>query len=165
MAVDKWAYRQYIDGMPRSRVPAAAAVVAIQQLGNSVTRSLGTVLAPHGITPQQWSLLTVVRDSDEAPSLATIARAMMVTKQNITGMAARMEQLGVIRRSGDPGDLRASRIELTRRGEQMLERIDPLLSRWSEELFGNLAPAQRKQFERTIATLLAATAGPPEPLR
>lgn len=149
----------------RKESGAAAAVVAIQQLGNAVTRSLGSVLASHGITPQQWSLLTVVRDSGESPSLATIARAMLVSKQNITGMTARMEQMGVIRRSGDPGDLRASRIELTRRGEQMLERIDPLLSRWAEELFGKLAPAQRKQFERAVATLLAATAGAPEPSR
>lgn len=163
--VDNEAYRQYIDGMPRTTgtLPdAAASVVAIQQLGNAITRSLALVLAPHEITPQQWSLLTVVRDSDAPPSLASIARKMLVSKQNITGMIARMEQIGVIRRSGNPEDQRASRIELTKHGAALLETIDPLLARWSETFFGGLAPGDRKLFRKSVQALLDRATSEPE---
>ena len=37
-------------------------------------------------------------------TLAGLARRMMVSKQNMTGMIARLEQLGLADRAGDPND-------------------------------------------------------------
>jgi DNA-binding MarR family transcriptional regulator len=135
-------------GMEVRDVPAA-----LVQLSNLITRSLAPELARFSITPQQWYVLVAVADSVDDPSLAAVSRRMMVSKQNMTGMIARLESLGLIRRIEDPADLRASMLKLTRKGQQLVEEVDPVYRGWSRALLANLSVEERKAFARAISML------------
>jgi DNA-binding MarR family transcriptional regulator len=115
------------------------------QLANLLTRRLAPVFGRAKITPQQWGVLSVLGEADGPLTLAGLARTMLVSKQNMTGMIARLEQLGLAERSDDPNDLRSSRVVLTRRGRTLVEKMRPAYEEWLASVTG--------ESEREIATL------------
>jgi len=109
-----------------------------------------------GVTAQQWSVLTILATS-EPITLADIARAMRVSKQNMTGMIARLEQLGLAERAGDPNDLRSARVQLTRRGRSLVEKHQSMYQDWLLELGGGaLSPRDLQALSRMITKLIEA---------
>ena len=112
----------------------------VMQLANVLTRRLGPVFEKAKITPQQWAVLSAVADSDGATTLAAVARTLMVSKQNMTGMVTRLVDVGLLERSDDPDDLRSSRVQLTRRGRALVERLRPAYDEFLSSLdSGSLA--------------------------
>jgi DNA-binding MarR family transcriptional regulator len=107
-------------------------VAGVIQLGNLLTRALAPVFEKANVTPQQWAVLVTI--GDEPTNLAAVARKLAVSKQNMTGMVARLEQLGTVERSDDPEDLRSSRVLLTRRGRTIVERLAPMYEQWQKTL-------------------------------
>src|SRR5687768_13873476 len=84
-------------------------VSGVIQLANLLHRRLAPVFEKAKVTPQQWAVLVALADENTPVTLVALARRLVVTKQNMTGMIARLEQLGVAERQEDPNDLRSSR--------------------------------------------------------
>ena len=136
-------------------MPGRDLVTGVLQLANLLTRRLTPLFEKSGLTPQQWSVLVTIAHAGAPLSLAALARELLVSKQNMTGMIARLEQLGVVDRSGDPADLRSSRVYLTRRGRSVLEKIQPAYDEWLEQLHATLPPRDVAAAERTVERLIA----------
>ncbi|HUP46244.1 MAG TPA: MarR family transcriptional regulator [Thermoanaerobaculia bacterium] len=109
-------------------------VAGVAYLANLLNRRLAPVLERSGVTPQQWGVLSSIAASEEPLTLAAVARRLAVTKQNMTGMINRLEQLGLVERIEDPNDLRSSRVQLTRRGRGTLEKAGPAYQGWLRSL-------------------------------
>ncbi len=136
-------------------MPSNADLVAgIIQLANLITRRLAPTFEKARITPQQWAILSALDDADEPMSLAGLARRMMVSKQNMTGMIARVEQLGLADRTSDPNDLRSSRVQLTRRGRSVVEKFRPLYEQWRGALGDEVADRDLATAARVVEKLL-----------
>ena len=130
-------------------------VAGVIQLANLLTRSLAPVFERTRITPQQWAILAAI-DRAEAPmTLAALARTMLVSKQNMTGMIVRVEQAGFVERTGDPEDLRSSRLVLTRRGRATIEKLRPAYEEWRAAIAGDLSERDLAAAARTVETLIA----------
>lgn len=129
-------------------------VSGVIQLANLLTRRLGPIFERAKVTPQQWSILSMLADS-EALTPASIARKMMVSKQNMTGMIARLEQLGLAERHDDPKDLRSSRVQLTRRGRALVEKFRPRYQEWRARLGHELPEREMAALTRTVDRLIA----------
>lgn len=127
-------------------------VAGVAQLANLLNRRLAPLLDKAGITPQQWGVLLAIGASDEAFSLAALARKLAVTKQNMTGMVDRLEQLGLIEREEDPSDLRSSRLKLSRRGRSTLEKFKQPYEQWLRALGSE---REVEQLERAINRLIS----------
>lgn len=137
--------------MPRERDLVAGVI----QLANLLNRRLAPVFEKAKITPQQWAVLSAVEAEDAPVTLVALARRLAVTKQNMTGMIARLEQLGLAERHGDPKDLRSSRVALTRRGRTLVERLRPAYERWVAELGGEAVSERELQaMTRTLERLI-----------
>ncbi|HEX7150158.1 MAG TPA: MarR family transcriptional regulator [Thermoanaerobaculia bacterium] len=104
------------------------------QLANVLTRRLAPIFDKAKITPQQWSVLAALADSEGGSTLVSLARRLNVTKQNMTGMISRLEQQGLAERNEDPNDLRSSRVQLTRRGRGLVERLRPVYAEWLQAI-------------------------------
>jgi DNA-binding MarR family transcriptional regulator len=138
-------------------MPDRDLVSGVVQLANLLTRRLAPVFERAKITPQQWSVLTVLGDSDGPMTLAGLARRMLVSKQNMTGMIARLEQLGLAERAGDPNDLRSARVELTRRGRSLVEKHRAAYDEWLSQLGGGAVSERDLQaLARTVDKLIEA---------
>src|SRR6059058_293927 len=135
--------------------PERDLVAGVIQLANLLTRRLAPVFAKARITPQQWAILSVLARTGTPMSLASLARTMMVSKQNMTGMMTRLEQLGFAERADDPKDLRSSRVVLTRRGRTTIEKLRPAYEQWREALVGETSERDLAAAAKTIETLIA----------
>ena len=127
-------------------------VAGIIQLGNLLTRRLAPVFEKANVTPQQWAVLAVI--GDEPTNIAAVARKLAVSKQNMTGMMARLEQLGLIERSENPDDLRSARVQLTRRGRSLIEKLAPMYEEWREALGSDLPERDLQTLTRAINRLI-----------
>ena len=123
-------------------------VAGIIQLGNLLTRRLSPVFEKANVTPQQWAVLAAV--GDEPTTLAAVARRLAVSKQNMTGMIARLEQLGLVERSENPQDLRSANLQLTRRGRSLVDKLEPIYHEWQRAL----DVADRQALTRSINQLI-----------
>src|SRR5437868_7935595 len=129
-------------------------VSGVIQLANLLNRRLGPIFDRAKVTPQQWSILSMLAESDAPMTLAAIARKMMVSKQNMTGMMARLEQLGLAERHDDPKDLRSSRVQLTRRGRALVEKFRPVYAEWRGGLGRELPERDIAALTRTVDRLI-----------
>jgi DNA-binding MarR family transcriptional regulator len=134
--------------------PERDLVAGVIQLANLLTRRLAPVFEKARITPQQWAILSVLSRNGIPMSLASLARTMMVSKQNMTGMTTRLEQLGFAERADDPKDLRSSRVVLTRRGRATIEKLRPAYEQWRAGLGGELSERDLTTAAKTIETLI-----------
>jgi DNA-binding MarR family transcriptional regulator len=132
-------------------------VTGVIQLANLLTRRLGPVFEKAKITPQQWSVLSAL-SAEEAPvTLVGLSRRLGVTKQNMTGMMARLEQLGLAERNDDPQDLRSSRVQLTRRGRGLVEKVRPAYEEWIASVGGSaLSDRELQALTRSVERLIEA---------
>ena len=138
--------------MPRERDVVAGVI----QLANLLNRRLAPVFEKAKVTPQQWAVLSAIEAEDAPVTLVALARRLAVTKQNMTGMIGRLEQLGLAERHGDPNDLRSSRVALTRRGRALVERLRPAYDRWLAELAGDgISERELQTMTRTLERLIA----------
>lgn len=128
-------------------------IAGVIQLANLLMKHLAPLFDKSNVTPQQWAVLATI--GDEPMNQVEIARRLAVSKQNMTGMMSRLEQLGFIERSGNPDDLRASRVQLTRRGRTVIEKLAPAYSDWQKELGREIAEREMQTVTRVINRLIA----------
>src|SRR5438128_57525 len=111
------------DRMPENR----DLIVGVIQLGNLFARRLAPMFEKTNLTPQQWTILNVVADSGPM-TLAALARKMIVSKQNMTGMVGRLRKAGYLERNDDPSDRRSAPVVVTRRrravGDERAKVVD-----------------------------------------
>ena len=130
-------------------------VTGVVQLANLLLRRLGPVFEKAKITPQQWAVLSALAGEGEAVTLVTLSRRLGVTKQNMTGMIARLEQLGLAERHDDPQDLRSSRVQLTRRGRSLVEKVRPTYEEWLSSVGADaLSDRELQTFARNVERLI-----------
>ena len=130
-------------------------IVGVIQLANLLTRRLAPIFEKATVTPQQWAIVSALADAAEPLSLAALARKMLVSKQNMTGMVSRLEQLGLAERHDDPNDLRSSRVLLTRRGRAVVEKFRPVYHQWRERLGEGVSDREIAALTRTVDRLIA----------
>jgi DNA-binding MarR family transcriptional regulator len=128
-------------------------VAGVIQLGNLLTRHLGPLFEKASVTPQQWAVLAAI--GDEPTTLAAVARRLAVSKQNMTGMVARLEQLGLVERSENPLDLRSANLQLTRRGRALIEKLAPMYAEWQRILGSEVPERDLQALMRSINRLIA----------
>ena len=130
-------------------------VTGVIQLANLLIRRLGPVFEKAKITPQQWSVLSALAAEEAPVTLVGLSRRLGVTKQNMTGMMSRLEQLGLAERNDDPQDLRSSRVQLTRRGRALVEKVRPAYEEWIASVGGGAVSDRELQaLTRTVDRLI-----------
>ena len=130
-------------------------VTGVIQLANLLMRHLAPVFEKANVTPQQWAIIATLSSAESPLTLAGLARTMLVSKQNMTGMVARLEELGLVERQADPNDLRSFRLLLTRRGRAAVEKLRPAYEAWQRELGSEVAERDLATVTRTVERLIA----------
>ena len=135
-------------------------VTGVIQLANLLSRRLGPLFGKSKVTPQQWAVLSALAAEDSPTTLVALSRRLGVTKQNMTGMIARLEQLGLAERNDDPQDLRSSRVALTRRGRGVVEKVRPAYDQWLATLGnGTLSERELQTLARNVERLIETLEG------
>lgn len=94
--------------------------------------------------------------------VTTLAMKAQITKQSMSALVEHLERQGYLERRPDPGDRRASVVDLTARGEALVQvargAIEELEREWAEHL-GSERMEQLRSTLRDLASLIEQQQG------
>jgi homoprotocatechuate degradation regulator HpaR len=79
-------------------------------------------LREHGLSDQQWRVLRVLGEHGTVET-GRVAREAFILGPSLTGVLARMERDGLVRRERDPADQRRTVIEATAKGRKLVDKL------------------------------------------
>jgi DNA-binding MarR family transcriptional regulator len=128
---------------------------ALTELVLEVFRLHGRLLAagdrmtrPVGQTSARWQVLGALED--EARSVASIARAMGLTRQSVQRIADLLEAEGLVEYAQNPAHRRAKLVRLTPRGRTVLAMITRRQVTWANDLGARLGLKEIQQALRVV---------------
>jgi homoprotocatechuate degradation regulator HpaR len=95
-------------------------------------------LREHALSDQQWRVLRVLGEHGVVDT-GKVAREAFILGPSLTGVLARMERDGLIRRARDPADQRRSVVEATDKGLQLVATLSQTIEAhyaWMEKSLG-----------------------------
>jgi homoprotocatechuate degradation regulator HpaR len=101
-------------------------------------------LREHGLSDQQWRVLRVLGEHGTVET-GRVAREAYILGPSLTGVLARMERDGLVRRERDPADQRRTVVEATPRGLKMVDKLSRSVEghyQWLEKSLGKQKLAQ-----------------------
>jgi DNA-binding MarR family transcriptional regulator len=126
---------------------AARLRLAIVRTARRLRQEAGGELTPSTAA----ALATIERRGPLAPSeLAEIER---VKRPTITRVLARLEEAGLVERTGDPVDGRASLVSVTREGAELMRRIRTRKNAYLARRLAKLGPDDLAALERAADVL------------
>jgi DNA-binding MarR family transcriptional regulator len=112
-------------------------------------------------TLPRFDLMAQLERVDDGLLLGELSRRMMVSNGNITGLAERLAEAGLIERNTLETDRRAVRVRLTAEGRQAFAGMASAHAEWIAELLSNLGEEEQKalwsQLGKLKSSVLAAT--------
>src|SRR3954449_5749780 len=100
------------------------ATLGLLRTSDALKRSLAQVIEPHGITPQQYNVLRILRGAgpDGLPTL-TIGERMIEQTPGVTRLVDRLERKGLVTRAPCPTDRRRVFCRITPKGLDLLTEL------------------------------------------
>lgn len=112
-------------------------------------------LKEYGISKTHWDVLCKVYfdTEDQKIKLSELGRRMMVSKANITGLANRMEDNGLIKKISESDDARVKEITITDKGFGLLEKVLPNYKDLILSFFNDIDAKERERLLVILTSL------------
>ena len=114
------------------------------QARESVMAHTRPSLREHALSDQQWRVLRVLGEHGVVET-GRVAREAFILGPSLTGVLARMERDGLIRRERDPSDQRRTVVEATAKGLKLVGKLSQTIEAhyaWMEQSLGKQKLAQ-----------------------
>jgi DNA-binding MarR family transcriptional regulator len=109
-------------------------------------------LAPWDITPSHLRALRVL-SQDGVMRLSELSEHLRIAPRSTTEVVDALEARGLVERHPDPGDRRATLVEVTGPGASVLDAIRAARGTEAERVFGRLSQADRAHLARILRQL------------
>lgn len=131
-------------------------VDAVAQLGFAVQRMLENRAAASDLSVVQTRMLGVLRDRE--PTMGELGAFLDLDKSSVSGLVERAERRGLVSRFRAEHDGRSVRVRLEDDGRRLIDTAAAEFAGDLEGMLGALTPAERTEWTRLTARLLAADA-------
>lgn len=111
-----------------------------------------------GTTLPRFDLMSQLERHPEGLKMGELAKRMMVTGGNVTGITDQLVSEGLVVREDSPRDRRAYLVKLTNKGRAVFGEMARVHERWIVELFAGLSDTHRRQLYELLAELKAHVA-------
>ena len=97
----------------------------LYQCANLLHKTGSRAVESEGLTTQQWAVLGALSrpESEAGMSVNELARYLLVSRQNLSGVLGRMERDGHIGAEADPSDRRSRLIRMTDHGRHVWRNL------------------------------------------
>ncbi|HEV2349456.1 MAG TPA: MarR family transcriptional regulator [Terriglobia bacterium] len=128
----------------------------------AVQRNAEGSISSLGIGLSDFAVLEMLLHKGPQP-VNRIGHKILLSSGSITAAVDRLEARGLVRRTVDPGDLRARIVQLTARGRRLIQRAFARHALDVEETMAVLGPGERKDLVRLLKKLGLWAAARSEP--
>jgi DNA-binding MarR family transcriptional regulator len=122
------------------------------KLGRITMHRFTEALAPYGLRPRHLAALIELRDHGELSQQSLCGR-LHVDPTNLVEILNELEQKGYATRRRDPDDRRRHRVEVSRKGLAMIEKVGAAMDGVEDELLAGLPTADRDDLERLLLSV------------
>lgn len=126
----------------------------LRQAQTTHRQTMEHVLATFGLTPPQFSVLTILAAYPGA-SGADLARLSLLTPQTVSVIVGNLERMGAIARTPHAVHGRVLQIELTALGQALLDQCKSSVHKIDQDLLENLSPAEEQAIRRWLVRIAA----------
>jgi DNA-binding MarR family transcriptional regulator len=121
------------------------------------SRVRGRLREDFGSTLPRFDMLAqldmAARESREGLTMGELARRLLVSNGNLTGLTTRLVKEGLVTRNTSARDRRAQRVRLTAAGKRAFDAMAAHHRAWIESIFGDLPSDDAKRFYRLLGGL------------
>jgi DNA-binding MarR family transcriptional regulator len=143
-------------GQPNDR-PADQALRSLVHAFGLLERVMHPYFARFGITGSQWGVLRTLQRAEAAGlgelRLTDLSDRLLVRPPSVTGVVDRLERLSLVAREAIPGDLRAKRVTLTRKGRELVARVHAAHGPQVDAMLAGLNPGEQADLHRLLGRL------------
>ena len=93
------------------------------------------------------------RESREGLTMGELARRLLVSNGNLTGLTTRLVKEGLVTRTTSTRDRRAQRVRLTKAGKRAFDAMASHHRAWIESIFGDLPGSDAAQLYQLLGGL------------
>lgn len=131
------------EGHPATRIDLATRLFfRLYQCANMMHKTGTRAVEAEGLTTQQWAVLGALSrpQVEDGMGVGELARYLMVSRQNLSGLIGRMERDGHIVSAPDDRDRRARRVRISESGRIVWkERALPKINAYYEQVLGDFS--------------------------
>ena len=110
------------------------------------------IMEPWSITPPRFSAMVLIRHNARM-KLTDLARAMGIARSGAVEVVNSLEKLGYVRRCSSPTDRRAFALELTNKGNQVLDKAIALVCEHDARISARLDEHEHRQLRQLLDKL------------
>jgi DNA-binding MarR family transcriptional regulator len=112
-------------------------------------------LSAWDVTPSQMRAIRILTSHEGGVRSSELAHHLHIAPRSATEVVDALEAKGLVRRSPDPSDRRATLVSLTARGSDLMAEVRRARGLESERLFEQLSKADRTHLARILGQLQA----------
>jgi len=112
-------------------------------------------LSAWDVTPSQMRAIRILTGHEGGVRSSELAHHLHIAPRSATEVIDALEAKGLVERSPDPTDRRATLVSLTPRGVELSAEVRRARGLESEKLFERLSPTDRAHLERILRQLQA----------
>lgn len=119
-------------------------IITLLKASSWVYESLVQTLKPHGISLQQFNVLRILRgQKGKAANLSTVQERMVNKMSNTTRLIDKLIDKNLVKRTICEENRRKIELFITRKGEEFLTVVDPIVDDAQEKIIQKLKPNEK----------------------
>jgi DNA-binding MarR family transcriptional regulator len=120
--------------------------LAIVRTATALSDGFEQMLKPFGLSTVQYNVLRILRGAGREGLCRNQIRDRLLTRMpDVTRLLDRMEEAGLLERERREDDRRHVETRLTRKGRELVDRLDPAVEAAHQRHLGHLSGAQLTQ--------------------
>ena len=141
---------------PEMDISTEALVGRIHKISRHIMKALNDTAAEFGLTISDWDMLSALRRQGAPYRLSPteLAKELMLSSGAMTNRLDRLEEAGLVRRSPDPGDRRAIRVELTDKGREVWSEAVGVQAAKERMFAGELTVEDKEQLNSLLRRMM-----------
>ncbi|MEW6211103.1 MAG: MarR family transcriptional regulator [Acidobacteriota bacterium] len=132
----------------RFESPTQEAILNLLIAANHIRQRLDRACAEEGITHGQYNVLRILRGAPEGHPRCEIARRMLEKAPDVTRIIDRLTEQGLVERGRGEEDRRLSVTRITRKGMNLLDRLQPRIEEIHRYFADRVSLADRRELSR-----------------
>ncbi len=132
----------------------------VNHLSRMMTQALNDAIREHGVTPGQFPVLLCLWEQDGLTQRELYER-VHIEQATMSNTLKRMERDGLVKRTPDPQDRRASRIMLTAKAKKLEDPLTAAAKTVNKQGLGKLKKKERKTLMDFLEAAIENLSPPP----
>jgi DNA-binding MarR family transcriptional regulator len=118
------------------------ATIALIRTAHLLRRKVDALVAPEGLTHQQYNVLRILRGARGPLPTMEISTRMVEPSPGITRLICTLEEAGYVKREQWAGDRRQVLCQITPAGLRLLDALEERMNHLDDQTTGTLSPEQ-----------------------